>query len=78
MHEPPQNGESAALKTTNSGLIQSFVDPNEQAEWMCLSALGLGIFGVLRVSSIDSWETAFLSCRDEPNTSQMFEEAKQR
>lgn len=73
-----QHGESAALKTTNLGLIQSLLDANEQAEWMCLSALGLAVFAVLRVSSLDSWETALLSCRDELNTSQMFEEAKKR
>lgn len=44
---------------------------------MCLSALGWAAFAVLRVSSLDSWETALLSSRDEPNTWQMFEEAKQ-
>lgn len=40
MHGPLQCGESAALKTTNLGLIQSFVDANEWVKWMCLSALG--------------------------------------
>lgn len=44
---------------------------------MCLSALGWAVFAVLQVSSLDSWETALLSSRDELNTWQMFEEAKQ-
>lgn len=76
-HEDLQHGESAALKTTNLEGIQSFVDANERTKWMCLSALGKAVFAALWVSSLDSWETALLSCRDELNTSQMFEEDKQ-
>lgn len=66
-----------SLKTANLGLIQSFNDANELAKGMCLSALGWAIFAVLQVSSLDSWETALLSSRDELSTWQMFEEAKQ-
>lgn len=40
MHGLLQLGESAALKTTNVELIQSFVDANKWPKWMCLSALG--------------------------------------
>lgn len=65
------------LKTANVGLIQSFNDANEPAKGMCLSALGWAVFAALQVSSLDSWETALLSSRDELNTWQMFEEAKQ-
>lgn len=64
-----------ALKTANVGLIQSFND--ELAKEMCLSALGWAVFAVLQVSSLDSWETAPLTNRDELNTWQMYEEAKQ-
>lgn len=77
MQEPSQHGESTALKTTNLEGIQSLVDANERTKWMCLSALGTTVFAALWVSSLESRETALLSCRDELNTSQMFEEAKQ-
>lgn len=63
-----------ALKTANVGLIQSFKDTNELEKGMCLSILG---WAVLQVSSLYSWETALLSSKDELNTWQMFEEAKQ-
>lgn len=66
-----------ALKTANVGQIQFFNDANELAKGMCLSALGWAVFAVLQVSSLDSWETALLSSKDELNTWQMFEEAKQ-
>lgn len=70
--------QECALKMVNVELIQSFSHANYQARGMCLSALGWAVFAVLRVSSLDSWETGLLSSRDEHNTWQMFEEAKQQ
>lgn len=76
MHGPLRHGESAAFKTTIVGLIQSLFDAKDQARWTCSSALGWTLFAVLWVSGLDSWETALLSCRDEVNTSQMFEDGQ--